>query len=204
MDEDGYFRDAVAKTYDRDHGGHDPALIERTVNRLQELAGRDSILEFAVGTGRIALPLSASGHDVKGIEISRAMVAELRKKETGTPMEVVIGDMAFARVPGIFSLVFLVFNTIDNLVIQQAQTACFKSAARHLILGGRFLLETRVPPIQRIPFGETRLAFACSGQHIGVDDFDIPTQTYTSHHVWLKGDRHEHLSIPFRYVWPWT
>lgn len=202
MDEDGYFGDAIAKTYDRDHGGNDPALIERTVDRLKELAGTGSILEFAVGTGRIALPLSADGRDIKGIELSRAMVAELRKKETGTPINVVIGDMMSAHMPGTFSLVYLVFNTIDNLVTQEAQTACFKNAARHLISGGRFLVETRIPPIQQLPFGETKLAFACSSQYIGVDDFDTRTQTYTSHHVWMNGDRHEHLSIPFRYVWP--
>ncbi|GGX53393.1 methyltransferase [Tateyamaria omphalii] len=202
MDEDGYFGDAVAKSYDDDHGGGDPALIERTVKCLKGLTGTGSVLEFAVGTGRIALPLRASGVDVKGIELSKAMVAELRKKETGPPMDVTIGDMTSAQVPGQFSLVFLVFNTIDNLVTQEAQIACFKNAARHLDKGGRFLIETRVPPLQRIPFGETKMAFACSSDHFGVDDYDLVTQRYSSNHVWMKGDQHQHLSIPFRYVWP--
>lgn len=202
MNEDGHFGDAVAKNYDRDHGGNDPTLIKRTVDRLTELAGAGSILEFAVGTGRIALPLSARCRDVKGIELSSAMVAELRKKETGAPMDVVIGDMTSTRVLGDFSLVFLIFNTIDNLVTQEAQTACFQNAARHLVPGGRFVVETRVPPLQKLPFGETKLVFACNGDHIGIDDFDIATQTYRSNHVRLKGDRHERVSIPFRYVWP--
>ncbi|WP_299655829.1 class I SAM-dependent methyltransferase [uncultured Tateyamaria sp.] len=202
MDEDGYFGAAVANSYDRDHGGNDPALIDQTVACLKELAGTGSVLEFAVGTGRIALPLSAHCHCVKGIELSKAMVAELRKKETGAPMDIAIGDMTSTRLAGPFSLVFLVFNTIDNLVTQEAQIECFRNAARHLGLGGRFLVETRVPPLQRIPFGETKMAFACCDRHIGVDDYDISNQSYTSNHVWMADGGHEHVSIPFRYVWP--
>lgn len=202
MDPDGHFGEAVARTYDQDHGGTDAALIDATVACLLDLAGEGSALEFAVGTGRIALPLSAAGCDVHGIELSRAMVKQLRKKETGPPMNIVIGDMAEARVPGAFSLVFLVFNTIENLTSQAAQTACFVNAARHLTDGGRFLVETRVPPIQHLPFGASRLAFACDEQHIGVDEFDLPSQRSTSHHVWMRGAEHAYLSIPFRYVWP--
>lgn len=202
MNDDGYFDEAVAKTYDQQHGGHDPISIERTVHCLKGLAGPGEVLEFAIGTGRIALPLSASGCKVKGIELSNAMVAELRKKEVGDPLEVEIGDMASARVPGEFSLVYLVFNTIDNLVTQEAQTACFANAARHLMPGGRFLVETQVPPIQQIPFGQTKLAFACDENHVGVDEFDFTSQNYTSNHVWMNGDKHEFLSIPFRYAWP--
>ncbi|WP_227288090.1 MULTISPECIES: methyltransferase domain-containing protein [Paracoccaceae] len=202
MNDDGYFGAKVARTYDQDHGGNDPIVIDRVVACLKELAGTGEALEFAIGTGRIALPLSASGCKVKGIELSNAMVAELRKKETDGSLQVEIGDMVSARIPGAFSLVYLVFNTIDNLVTQEAQTACFENAARHLVPGGRFLIETRVPPVQRIPFGQTTLAFACDEKHIGVDEFDLVNQTYTSNHVWMTGDRHEFLSIPFRYAWP--
>jgi len=202
MSNDGYFPQAVARTYDTDHGGTDPALIRQTVEVLYDLAEGGPALEFAIGTGRIALPLSERGCSVSGIELSQAMVAELRKKETGNPIEVAIGDMTTTRVSGEFSLVFLVFNTIDNLTSQEAQIACFLNAAAHLSSGGRFLIETQVPPIQRLPFGETMSAFACSPQHMGIDDFDIVTQCYTSNHVWMDGDETTALTIPFRYVWP--
>lgn len=202
MSDDGYFPESVAKTYDTDHGGSDPALIQHTVEVLYQLAEGKPALEFAIGTGRIALPLSGRGCRVSGIELSRAMVAELRKKETGNPIEVAIGDMTSTRVEGEFSLVFLIFNTIDNLTTQEAQIACFRNAAEHLSPGGRFLIETQVPPIQRLPFGETLSAFACSPQHMGVDDFDIATQCYTSNHVWRDGEKTTSLTIPFRYVWP--
>lgn len=202
MSRDGYFGNEVAQTYDQDHGGTDASLIEKTVDCLVELSGEGAILEFAIGTGRVALPLASRGASVKGIELSSAMVQKLREKEAGKPLEVQIGDMTSTRVSGEFSLVFLVFNTIDNLTTQEAQISCFENAARHLDTNGRFLVETQIPPIQKIPFGETRLAFASDDRHFGVDEFDIATQNYSSNHVWMQGERHKYLSIPFRYTWP--
>ena len=202
MNSDGYFDEEVANSYDNDHGGNDQALIDQTVDFLIDLSQQGEILEFAIGTGRIALPLTSKGARVKGIELSGAMVRKLREKETGSPIAVEIGDMTSTRVAGQFSLVFLVFNTIDNLTTQDAQIACFKNASDHLGPGGRFLVETLVPPIQRLPFGETRLAFASSSDHIGIDEFDIATQTYSSNHVWMENDEHKYQSIPFRYAWP--
>lgn len=212
MTQDGHFGADVARTYDRDHGGTDPALVARTCDLLAALAEGGPVLEFAIGTGRIALPLAARGLRVAGIEMSRAMVAELRAKETGAPLEIVIGDMTKARVPGTFALVALVFNTIDNLTTQDAQAACFANAARHLAPGGRFVVETRVPPLQTLPFGQTLRAFADgigtgndagdSAGHIGVDEIDVATQAFTSHHLWTDGRATRRLSIPFRYVWP--
>ncbi len=202
MHDDGYFDEQVARTYDRDHGGTDPAEIRQTVTCLTDLAGGGPILEFAIGTGRIALPLVDHGAQVKGIELSSAMVRRLREKETKPPIEVAIGDMTTTRIEGAFSLVILVFNTIDNLTTQDAQIACFQNAARHLAPGGRFVIETLVPPLQKLPFGETKLAFANSATHFGIDDFDVATQCYSSNHVWMTDASHTHTSIPFRYAWP--
>lgn len=201
-DGDGHFGEDVAAAYDRDHAACDPREVDGIVDALVQLAGDGPVLEFAVGTGRIALPLAARGLDVRGIELSDAMVRQLRRKETGLPMQVVLGDMCAARVPGRFSLVFLVFNTIDNLTTQEAQVACFRNAARHLAPGGRFVVETQVPPLQRLPFGETRLAFASDDRHLGVDEIDVARQTYVSRQVWTDGPRARRVAIPFRYAWP--
>ena len=173
VNDDGIFDQNFARSYDRNHGATDPKLIRKTVDVLERHAAGGEALEFAVGTGRIALPLAARGVPVKGIELSKAMVAELRRKETGTAMDVTIGDMTTTRMPGAFSLVYLVFNTIDNLTSQDAQVACFENAATHLQPNGRFLVETLVPPIQNIPFGETNHAFECSPTHWGIDTYDI-------------------------------
>ena len=199
---DGIFDEVVAEQYDTDHGGTDPALIAQTVAVLHALAGDGPVLEFAIGTGRIALPLAARGLTVKGNELSAAMVAQMRKKPGGANLDVTVGDMTQVKVDGAFSLVFLVFNTIDNLTTQDAQAACFQNAAEHLQPGGRFVVETLVPPIQQIPFGETKRAFACTSEHWGIDTFDVTTQSYSSHHVWLKDGAQKQLSVPFRYVWP--
>lgn len=202
MNDDGFFDEDVAATYDLVHGGTDAVLVNLTAETLRQLAGDGMALEFAVGTGRIALPLHELGVRVKGIELSKTMVAQLRKKKNGAAVEVAIGDMTKTRVAGDFSLVFLVFNTIDNLTSQEAQLACFENAAAHLEAGGCFVVETLVPPIQKIPFGEKLLANDCSADHWGIDEFDIVTQQYSSHHTRLEGDSYTQLSIPFRYAWP--
>lgn len=202
MTENGFFDESVAQTYDEKHGGNDSEDVRKTVKLLSELAAGGNALEFAIGTGRVALPLRAKGVEVKGIELSKPMVQQLRLKETAAPMEVIIGDMSRARFKEEFSLVFLVFNTIDNLVTQDDQVRCFENAAAHLKPGGRFLVETLVPPIQRIPFGETKLAFAKDENHWGIDDFDLPRQTYSSNHIWMENDKIEKLTVPFRFAWP--
>ena len=202
MSDDGFFDETVSATYDALHGGGDPDAIRRAAEVLRDLTTDGTALEFAIGTGRIALPMRALGIDVAGIELSNAMVAELRKKEGGSEIDVAIGDMSTVRLDKTFSLVFLVYNTIDNLTSQDAQVACFANAAAHLKPGGRFVIETLVPPIQKIPFGETKLAFACTPKHWGIDEFDIVNQTYSSHHIRVEAGRVQQLSVPFRYAWP--
>ena len=151
-DPDGYFDAAVAARYDDDPNA-DEAAVAPVAARLAELAGDRPALEFAIGTGRIALPLAARGVAVSGIELSRAMVAKLRDKPGGAELPVVIGDMTTARVEGAFGLVFLVYNTINNLLTQEDQVACFENAARHLGPGGRFVIEVLVPPLRKLPPG---------------------------------------------------
>lgn len=202
MHGDGYFDEAVATTYDDDHAMSDPKVVNPAVDLLARLAGDGRALEFAIGTGRIALPLVKKGVVVEGIELSRAMVAQLRAKEGGKAIPVTSGDMSTTRVPGQFSIVYLVFNTINNLTSQEAQVACFQNAAAHLEPGGSFLIEVGVPPLQRLSPGETRLAFNRSDEHWGIDEFDVVTQSFTSHHIRMRGRTTERSSIPFRYVWP--
>lgn len=200
--EDGHFGAAVAATYDEDLAGSDRAIVAPAVDLLVELAEGGPVLELAIGTGRIALPLARRGVTVAGIELSRAMIERLRAKEGGAAIEVAIGDMATTRIPGRFALVCLVFNTINNLTTQEAQVACFENAAAHLQPGGRFLIEVGVPPLQRLPRGETLLAFARTATHWGVDELDVATQSFTSHHMTLRDGRWQRVSVPFRYVWP--
>lgn len=202
MGDDGHFGEAVAAVYDDDAAMFDPEVVEPCAALLAELAEGGNVLEFGIGTGRIALPLLRRGLDVQGIELSRAMVERLRAKPGGDAIGVTIGDFASARARGRFDLVYLVFNTINNLTSQDAQVAAFVNAAAHLRPGGRFVVEVGVPPLQRLPPGETRLAFALSEERMGMDEIDVVSQGFVSHHVTSAGGRVQRASIPFRYVWP--
>ncbi|ACE94192.1 probable methyltransferase protein (plasmid) [Rhizobium etli CIAT 652] len=202
MHDDGLFDEEIAATYDDEGGISAPEVVDPAVNLLAELAGGGRVLEFAIGTGRLALPLARKGVQVEGIELSRAMVSRLRAKEGGAEIPVVIGDMVTTRVERRFSLVYLAFNTINNLTSQEAQVACFLNAAAHLETGGYFLIEVGVPPLQRLPLGEALLAFDRSETHWGIDEYDVVNQNFSSHHIWFRDGSYRHFSVPFRYAWP--
>jgi hypothetical protein len=198
-----HFGPEVARAYDRSVAAmFDPAVVEPAVELLSELAGDGRALEFAIGTGRIALPLAARGIDVSGIELSEAMVEQLRQKPGGRNLPVTIGDMASARVDGRFRLVYLLFNTIGNLTTQEQQVACFANAAVHLESGGHFVIEVGVPELRRLPPGERHVVFHADAGDWGIDEYDAGSQGLVSHHLRRDGSGLRHWAIPFRYVWP--
>jgi SAM-dependent methyltransferase len=179
-----------------------PEVVEPAVRVLAGLAGDGRALELGVGTGRLALPLSRSGVRVHGIELSMPMVEQLRSQHGSADIEVTVGDFATTKVDGSFTLAYLVRNTIMNLTTQDAQIECFLNAARHLEPGGCFVIEVVVPPWQRLPPGETLIAFDVSPAHLGFDEIDVATQSSWSHHAWFVDGETQALSAPFRYVWP--
>jgi len=201
--QDGYFDERVAARYDEsDEVLVDAGMVDPVVDFLVEIAGSGPALEFGIGTGRIALPLAQRGVPVQGIDLSRAMVARLRAKPGGEDLGVTIGDFSTTNVEGSFSLVYLVFNTINNLTSQAAQVACFRNAATHLEPGGCFVIEVDVPQLQRLPPGETIHAFHVSETRWGFDEYDVATQAMTSHQLEFVDGRVERVSVPFRYAWP--
>jgi len=192
-----YFAGQVAERYDATLGDRgDPEVVAATVDFLVELAGEGAALELGIGTGRIALPLAARGVRVHGIDLSPDMVAQLRAKPGGGEIPVTIGDFSTSRVGETFSLVYLVFNTINNLTTQDAQVACFESVAAQLEPGGCFAIEVGVPS------PEPLRVFALSETHVGVDEYDAATQRLVSHHFSLVDGAWELRSIPFRSVSP--
>jgi SAM-dependent methyltransferase len=200
---DSRFVGQIAEQYDADSEDmFDPAAIDPAVDVLKALAWGGRALEFAVGTGRIALPLSQRGVEVHGVNLSADMVAQLRAKPGSEGIAVTIGDFATTVVDGRFSLVYLVYNTIENLTTQDEQVDCFRNAARHLEPGGVFVIEVEVPQLQRLPPGETVRVFTSSPTRLGFDELDIATQAGVSHHHWIAYGRRETFSMPYRYVWP--
>ncbi|MET7403679.1 class I SAM-dependent methyltransferase [Dactylosporangium sp. NPDC005572] len=203
IDEDGYFGERVAAQYDaRSADMAEPEVVGPVVAALAGLADGGRVLELGVGTGRIALPLAARGVTVHGIDLSRAMVARLREKPGGDAVSVTIGDFATTRVDGAFSLAYLVFNTIMNLTTQEAQVACFRNVAAHLVPGGRFVVEVMMPDLRRLPPGQDVVPFHVSDQRWAYDQYDVATQSMSSNYVEVVNGRGGFRSIPFRYVWP--
>jgi len=193
---------AAAASYDESSAFmFEPEVLEPTVDFLAALAGDGAALELAVGTGRVAIPLTDRGVRVSGIELSQPMADRLLAKRADIP--VVVGDMATARAPGEFSLVYVVWNSIGNLRTQAEQVACFANAARHLAPGGRFVVELWVPGIRRFPPGQSAVPFHVGRRHVGFDTYDMTTQQGTSHHY----RRHDDGTVTygesnFRYIWP--
>jgi SAM-dependent methyltransferase len=199
-----YFDERMAPTYDANSSTmFDPVVLNPTLDFLAHLAGTGAALELAIGTGRVALPLSERGLHVQGIELSPAMVEQLRAKPGAEKVEVAIGDMATTTVEGRFALVYLVFNTIMNLTTQDEQVACFRNAAAHLNPGGHFVIEVCVPELRSLAPGTNTRVIAATRGYVGFDEYtDLGAQLMYSHHWRAVDDKLSAIRVPFRYVWP--
>ena len=193
------FGPEVASSYDEDLRGDEA----ETVEFLAEHAGTGPVLEFAIGTGRIALPLSERGIRVDGIEQSTAMVDQLRAKPGADKINVTIGDMSTVELPEQYTLVYLVFNTIHNLVTQDGQVRCFENAARHLDSDGVFVVETGVPwrgpregsyiEVPKVTMDEV---------HISPHTYDAMTQVLDINHLRLTTEGIRMSPLSLRLVYP--
>ncbi|MEV7672073.1 class I SAM-dependent methyltransferase [Streptomyces sp. NPDC088752] len=195
----------TAERYDAEETGmSSAAVLGPTLDFLAELAGGGRALEFAIGTGRVGVPLRERGVSVVGVELSAHMAAVLRRKADEDVLPVVLGDMATTTVPGGFRLVYLVYNTLANLLTQDEQVECFRNAARHLEPGGRFVVELGVPPLRFLPPGQVAVPFDVSERHLGFDTFDLVEQVLVSHHLTRDGEdgRYRRGASRHRYAWP--
>jgi len=195
--------DAAARYDTPDTGMFAPEVLGPAVDRLAALAGNGRALEFAIGTGRVGIPLAERGVRVTGIELSIPMIDRLRTKADEAALPVIAGDMATTVAPGEYSLVYLVFNTIANLLTQAEQVACFRNAARHLVPGGRFVIELWVPELRRLTPGQEAAIWRCEPGRIVLQTYDVVRQLVVSHHFTF-GDSRQALLVrcPLRYIWP--
>jgi SAM-dependent methyltransferase len=194
----------AARRYDTPGAGmFAPDVLRPAVDCLARLAGDGRALEFAIGTGRVAVPLAERGVPVTGIELSGPMIAQLRTKADEDTIPVVVGDMASAAAPGAFTLVYLVYNTISNLLSQSEQVTCFRNAARHLAPGGRFVVELWVPELRKLPPGQQGTVWQSEPGYIGLDTYDVLHQRVVSHHFHFGDSTEARLfRSPHRYIWP--
>lgn len=195
-----FCQDTVARYDDRPRGNE-----SETVAFLEQLAGPGPVLELAIGTGRIALPLAERGIRVDGIELLPAMVAQLRAKPGGEAIDVKLGDFADVPVDGSYRLIYVVFNTLFDLLTQQDQVRCFENVAAHLSDDGPFVVEAGRPDfLYRLRDNQyvDAEAIALDEVRLDVARFDPVTQLLEESHVSLTSDGVRLNPIVTRYTWP--
>ena len=201
LDDPAFYGDRWATVYDDHHKHMDPGPA---VEFLAGLAGDGRVLELAIGTGRVALPLAARGISVEGVDASAAMVERLRAKPGGESIPVAIGDMAQVPASGRFRLVYLVFNTLFGLLSQELQAECFGNVARALEPGGTFVIECFVPDVARFDRDQRVQARSVTEDSavIEVSRHDRVQQRVTTQMIMLDGQGMHLRPVAIRYSWP--
>jgi len=201
FDDPALYGNRWADVYDEQPGRLDPAPA---VEFLAGLAGNGPVLELAIGTGRVALPLAARGLVVEGVDASAAMVQRLRAKPGGDSIKVTIGDMADVPASGPFRLVYLVANTLFALLTQERQASCFGNVARVLGPGGAFVIECFVPDLTRFDRGQRMQALEVTEDMASFElsRHDAAQQRVTTQIVTMDGQGTRMRPVTLRYSWP--
>jgi len=194
------YGERVAGVYDDWHSDYDPS----TIDMLAELAGDGRALELGIGTGRIALPLSARGVEVHGIYAAVSMISRLRAKPGSEQITVTQGNFAEVAVQQEFALVYVVFNTFFSLSTQDEQVHCFRNVAARLSAGGCFLVEAFVPDLTRFRGGQVNWATKVSTDVVELDvgRHDPVTQSVVSQKVVMTDGIVRLYPLQIRYAWP--
>ena len=201
FDDPAFYGDRWADTYDEQF----PALdAEPAIDFLAGLADGGRVLELAIGTGRVALPLAARGIAVEGVDASEAMVARLRAKPGGEAIPVTMGDLARVPVNGPFRLVYLVFNTLFGLLTGARQAECFGNVARVLDVPGAFVIECFVPDLGRFDRGQRAQARAVTEDSatLELSVHDVAQQRINTQVVTLDAQGVHLRPVALRYSWP--
>ena len=196
------YGDAIADVYDDWYQGFFD--VEQTVAVLKELAAGGRVLELAIGTGRVAIPLAAGGVEVVGVDASERMVAKLRDKPGGASIPVTIGDFSDVPVEGAFRLIYLVFTTLFALPTQGDQIRCLQRVAEHLEPGGTFLMDAFVPDLCRYRNHQTVTTERVEVDQVLLDvsRHDPVAQRIDSSHVFITPDGVRLFPVSLRYAWP--
>lgn len=197
------YGDRIAEVYDE--WFHPPTSAEDTVEFLAGLAGGGPVLELAIGTGRIGLPLAARSIEVHGIDASEAMVARLRAKPGGEDISVTIGDFADVGVEGRYRLIAIVFNTLWALLTQQDQVRCVRNVAEHLTEDGTFVTEMYVPDPARFDRGQRMHVRTIESRRVILEAslHDPEHQRVSGQLIALEdGGGISMFPVELRYIWP--
>ena len=194
-----------AEVYDdwvaRYGGQPDPEMV---ADVLAELAGEGPALELAIGTGRIALPLSRRGVQVHGIDASDHMVSKLRSKSDGDRIPVTMGNFADVPEDGRFRLIYVVFNTFFALLSQDDQVRCFQNVEQHLTPDGVFVIEAFVPDVSRYQRGQYLEATAVEAEDVLITAarYDPVGQSVRAAQLFVRNGRVDMRPVHLRFAYP--
>lgn len=195
------FGEDVSPEYGNAQRGDEAAAVAF----LTQAAGVGPALELAIGAGRIALPLAECGIRVDGVDISPAMVKQLQAKPGGEKISVTIGDFADVPAEGFYSLIYIVWNSLFNLLTQEEQVRCFENVARHLTEDGVFVIETLVPSyyytLRNDQYVETE-AIEVDSVRLDVLRHDPVKQITEESHVSISAAGIHLNPVVQRYAWP--
>jgi SAM-dependent methyltransferase len=196
------YGDRIADTYDELY--QDTLDTEGAVETLADLARGGPVLELAIGTGRVALPLAERGLEVHGIDVSERMVGKLREKPGGDAIPVTMGDFADVPVDGTFRLVFVAFNTLFGLLTQEDQLRCFANVAKHLTDDGVFVVEAFFPDLARFDRGQRIQVNHVDAESVMFDTsrHDPVEQRVDSQHVVITEGETKLYPVSIRYAFP--
>jgi SAM-dependent methyltransferase len=196
------FGNDIAETYDELSQRGDEVS---TVAFLEQLARGGPALELAIGTGRIALPLAMKGVRVDGIDFSPSMIARLRAKPDSDQITVTLGNFADVAVPDTYRLIYIVFNTLFNLLTQDEQVRCFENVAAHLTEDGVFVIEGGLPTefcrLRNNQYVDLE-TMTVDNVRLDVARYDPVTQLLEEAHVTLSSKGTQLNPIITRYAWP--
>jgi SAM-dependent methyltransferase len=191
-----------AEDYDALFGNRDD--LEVMTRRLRALAAGGPVLEFGIGTGRIALPLAQAGVEVHGLELSEKMISILRSKPGGARIPVTMGDFCEAVVDRSFSMVLVLFSTLFSITTQEDQVRCFENAARHLQPGGLFIVEGFLHDRARFVKGQSIQVreIDTNSVTVQVSRHDALQQLLETQRIGLSAQGIKLLPNRLRYIWP--
>jgi ubiquinone/menaquinone biosynthesis C-methylase UbiE len=198
------YGDRIADVYDEWYAEAAFLKTDASVELLAELTGDGPVLELAIGTGRLALPLATRGIEVHGIDASEGMVAKLREKPGGDRISVTMGDFADVGVDGSYRLIYVAFNTLFALLTQEDQLRCFTNAAKHLSDEGVFLIEVFFPDLARFDRNQRFQTNSISPTEVNLDAsrHDALAQRVDSVHVVITEEGTKLYPVNLRYAFP--
>lgn len=191
------YGEGIAPWYDKFTG--EPPGFGACLDILSELAGDGPALELGIGTGRVAIPLAERGVSVTGIELSPAMIAELRRKPGSDKLRVIEGNFAKFSMPDEFSLVYCVYVTFESLLTQADQISCFRAIGEALMPDGSLVLEMRTVDTSIFDRGQRMHVFRIGERHLTftASMYDALSQVVTVQRVVI--DDGELRTFPMRH-----